>query len=89
MASGGKDKDGFMKEAMGATDAYATALSFIGTLLAFTAIGYFIDRWAGTRFVFLLVGLVLGFVGGGYKLVREANKLNAPKRRKRNDGTGD
>jgi F0F1-type ATP synthase assembly protein I len=41
-----------------------TLLAIIGGL---TVVGFFVDRWLGTLPLFLLVGLVVGFVAGlGY-----------------------
>lgn len=40
-----------------------------------TVIGYFLDSFAGTLPLFLLVGLAAGFVGGMYYVYRALQKL--------------
>jgi F0F1-type ATP synthase assembly protein I len=52
-------------------------VSSIGTnfalaIMGMGALGYFIDWWFGTRPVWILIGLGMGFVGGGYRFVHEA-----------------
>jgi ATP synthase protein I len=37
---------------------------------------YFIDRWLGTRVVFLILGLIVGFVGGMWQLIKLAKENN-------------
>lgn len=50
-----------------------TLLAIIGGL---TVLGYFADRLFGTLPLFLLVGLVLGFVGGLFYLYRALGSLD-------------
>ena len=33
-------------------------------------IGYFVDQWLGTQFVFILLGLIFGMTGAAYQLIR-------------------
>jgi ATP synthase protein I len=33
-------------------------------------LGYFVDQWLGTKLVFLILGLILGFVGGIWQLIK-------------------
>jgi len=33
-------------------------------------IGYWIDKWLGTKVVFLILGLIVGFVSGIWNLVK-------------------
>lgn len=40
-----------------------------------TVIGFFLDRLAGTLPLFLLIGLVAGFVGGMFYVYRVLQKL--------------
>jgi ATP synthase protein I len=49
-----------------------TLIVIIGGL---TAVGFFVDTWLGTLPLFLLVGLVLGFVGGLFYLYRALGSL--------------
>ena len=40
-----------------------------------TVVGFFLDRFAGTLPLFLLIGLAVGFVGGMYYVYRTLQKL--------------
>lgn len=57
-----------------AASGYASAFSFIVTALGFGALGWGVDWLAGTAPWGLVVGLGVGFVGGTFRLVREANR---------------
>ena len=48
------------------------AAEFAGAVLVSTAVGYFIDRAAGTSPWGLLIGLLLGSAAGVYTMVRSA-----------------
>jgi F0F1-type ATP synthase assembly protein I len=50
---------------------YATAFSFIGTILAFAGLGWLIDWKFGTGPWGILAGLGLGFLGATIKIVRD------------------
>ena len=50
-----------------------TLLAIIGVL---SAAGYFVDRLLGTLPLFLLVGLVMGFVAGLYYIYRALKGLD-------------
>jgi ATP synthase protein I len=39
-------------------------------------VGFFVDRWLGTLPLFLLVGLVLGFVAGLFYVYRALQSLD-------------
>lgn len=41
----------------------------VGSILVLGIVGYVIDRWAGTRPLFLIVGLAVGVVLGFYSVV--------------------
>jgi F0F1-type ATP synthase assembly protein I len=49
-----------------------TLLAIIGGL---TVVGFFVDRWLGTLPLFLLVGLVVGFVAGLVYVYRALKSL--------------
>ena len=38
---------------------------------------YLLDRWLGTRAVFLILGLIMGFVGGIWQLIKLAKQNNS------------
>lgn len=63
MANSNPDRDG-------AGSDYARYLSvgftFVLTLGLLATGGFFLDRWLGTLPLFLLLGLLLGFIGGLY-----------------------
>ena len=50
-----------------------TLLAIIGGL---TVVGFFVDRWLGTLPLFLLVGLVFGFVAGLVYVYRALQSLD-------------
>jgi ATP synthase protein I len=58
---------------------YARFISLGFTLIAIigglTAVGLLVDRWLGTLPLFLLVGLVVGFVAGLYYVYRALKSL--------------
>ena len=54
---------------------FVVGFTFILILGVLTAVGFFVDKLLGTLPLFLLVGLVIGFVGGLYYLYRAVDKL--------------
>ena len=56
---------------------FGVGFTFILTLSALTAIGYFVDRLLGTLPLFLIVGLGLGFVGALYYVYRALKTLGS------------
>ena len=41
-------------------------------------IGYYLlDRWLGTKVLFLILGLILGFVGGIWQLIKLTKQNNS------------
>lgn len=61
-------------ETFKAASGYATAFTFIGTVLAFAGLGWVVDYFAGTGPWGLVTGLGLGFIGSTIKMVRDANR---------------
>jgi len=49
---------------------------FIGAIILFGYIGYKLDQWLQTGFVFLLSGLLLSLVLGFYNLFKVLSQLN-------------
>lgn len=47
---------------------FSLGFTFVFTIGALTAAGYFLDRLLGTLPLFLLAGLVLGFAGSLYRV---------------------
>ncbi|KMY68765.1 hypothetical protein AAU61_03930 [Desulfocarbo indianensis] len=58
-------------------------LTFAGSLLFCFAIGYWLDRWLGTKGVFIAIFIILGIAGGGYTVYRQIMELDQEKGRKR------
>jgi ATP synthase protein I len=54
---------------------FVVGFTFILILGVLTATGFFVDKLLGTLPLFLLVGLVIGFVGGLYYLYRAVDEL--------------
>jgi ATP synthase protein I len=44
------------------------AMDFISSVIAGLVLGLGLDWWLGTRPIFIVIGIVLGFVSGFYKL---------------------
>jgi len=58
-------------------------LTFAGSLLFCFAIGYWLDRWLGTKGVFIAIFIILGIAGGGYTVYRQIMELDQEKGSKR------
>jgi ATP synthase protein I len=56
--------------------AYAAALSLFFSVMSFCAIGYFLDRWLGTRPWLLVAGIVLGAAIGFFEFVRLISRIS-------------
>jgi ATP synthase protein I len=56
--------------------AYAAALSLFAAVVAGLIIGWFLDRWLGTRPWLLVTGIVLGAAAGFFEFIRAASKLS-------------
>jgi F0F1-type ATP synthase assembly protein I len=50
----------------------SVGIEFAAAIVGFTLVGYWIDRQFGSAPWGLVAGLVLGFVGGFYNLVKQA-----------------
>lgn len=46
-------------------------LTMAGSILFCFAIGYFLDKWLGTKGLFITVFILLGVAGGGYTAYRQ------------------
>jgi ATP synthase protein I len=46
-------------------------LTMAGSILFCFAIGYFLDKWLGTKGLFIVIFLLLGIAGGGYTAYRQ------------------
>ena len=50
-------------------------LTMVGCILFCFAIGYFLDKWLGTKCLFLIIFIILGIVGGGITVYRQIDKV--------------
>lgn len=46
-------------------------LTMAGSILFCFAIGYYLDKWLGTKGVFITIFILLGIAGGGYTAYRQ------------------
>ncbi len=51
-------------------------LTFAGSVLFCFAIGYWLDKWLGTRGIFITVFILLGIAGGGYTVYRQIMEVD-------------
>ncbi len=69
-----RGKESAHAEAIKGASAYASALTFIATILVFGALGWGADRLLGSGPWGLVAGLTVGMIGATFRLVREANR---------------
>ena len=50
-------------------------LTMVGCIGLGFAIGYFLDKWLGTKGIFLTLFILLGIVGGGFTVYRQIKEL--------------
>lgn len=46
-------------------------LTMVGSILFCFAVGYFLDKWLGTKGLFITLFLLFGIAGGGYTVYRQ------------------
>jgi ATP synthase protein I len=46
-----------------------------GSILFCFAIGYFLDKWLGTKGLFIFIFIILGIIGGGVTVYRQINEV--------------
>ncbi|MBW2090635.1 MAG: AtpZ/AtpI family protein [Deltaproteobacteria bacterium] len=51
-------------------------LTMVGSILLCFAVGYFLDKWLGTRGIFLIIFIILGVIGGGWTVYRQIMQLD-------------
>lgn len=51
-------------------------LTFAGSVLFCFAIGYWLDKWLGTRGIFITLFILLGIAGGGYTVYRQIMEVD-------------
>ena len=50
-------------------------LTMAGCILFCFAVGYYLDKWLGTRGIFLVIFILLGIAGGGYTVYRQIQEM--------------
>jgi ATP synthase protein I len=61
-------------------------LTMAGSILFCFAIGYFLDKWIGTKGVFITIFILLGIIGGGITVYRQiADVIDLKNKRSRLD----
>jgi ATP synthase protein I len=58
----------------------------VASILICFAIGYYLDKWLGTKGLFIIIFILLGVAGGGYNAYRQIMETT---RRDKNDKTHD
>jgi len=56
-----------------------------GSILFCFAIGYFLDKWLGTKGLFIFTFIILGIIGGAITVYRQINEVIDLKGQKRNN----
>lgn len=52
-------------------------LTMVGSIGLGFAVGYYLDKWLGTKGLFLTLFILLGILGGGYTVYRQIKELEA------------
>ena len=60
-------------------------LTMAGSILFCFAIGYYLDKWLGTKGLFITLFILLGIAGGGYTVYREIMKTLEQDEKKKTD----
>jgi ATP synthase protein I len=50
-------------------------LTMVGCILFCFAIGYFLDKWLGTKVLFITIFIILGVIGGGVTVYRQIDEV--------------
>jgi ATP synthase protein I len=56
-----------------------------GSILFCFAIGYLLDKWLGTKGLFITVFIFLGIIGGGVTVYRQIMNVLDPKKKDESD----
>jgi F0F1-type ATP synthase assembly protein I len=60
-------------------------LTMAGCILFCLLIGFYLDRWLGTRGIFVTVFTLLGVIGGAVTVYRQIREILEPKPKDRNE----
>lgn len=65
-------------------------LTMAGCILFCFFVGYFLDKWLGTKGLFLTIFIILGVIGGGVTVYRQIDEvLNLSKKNRESDPGND
>jgi len=74
----GKDNKNMMEHLVLVTQ---IGLTMAGSILFCFAVGFYLDRWLGTKGIFLVIFTILGVIGGGWTVFRQISDLDRDKNR--------
>ncbi|MFO8112504.1 MAG: AtpZ/AtpI family protein [Desulfosalsimonadaceae bacterium] len=57
-------------------------LTMVGSVIFCFFVGLYLDRWLGTRGLFLIIGILLGIAGGGVTVYRQILDMLKDKHKK-------
>lgn len=58
-------------------------LTMVGSILLGFAVGYYLDKWLGTKGVFLTIFILLGIIGGGWTVFRQIEGTDSDRKGKK------
>jgi F0F1-type ATP synthase assembly protein I len=63
-------------------------LTMVGCIAFCFFIGRYLDRWLGTKGVFITIFIILGVIGGGVVVYRQIMEITEVKKEDNNSGNG-
>jgi len=63
-------------------------LTMVGCIAFCFFIGLYLDRWLGTKGVFITIFIILGVIGGGVVVYRQIMEITEVKEEDKNSGNG-
>ena len=60
-------------------------LTMAGCILFCLMIGWYLDKWLGTKGIFITIFIILGVIGGGNTVYRQILEITDPKKNKKNN----
>ena len=61
-------------------------LTMVGSILFCLAVGFYLDKWLGTKGLFIFIFIILGIIGGGYTVFRQIMKIVEPDKKENGEG---
>jgi ATP synthase protein I len=58
-------------------------LTMAGSILFCLAVGYYLDKWLGTKGLFITIFILLGIAGGGYTAYRQIAGITKSDRKRK------